>query len=72
MAGFADGEVVGVFVKGVVGEVLVGADAAGLEEAAVHVVDAARTGSLVEVVYVLRAEVEAFWVCFGKVLFDFG
>ena len=29
MAGFADREVVGVFVEGVVGEVLVGADAAG-------------------------------------------
>ncbi len=41
VAGFADGEVIGVFVEGVIGEVLVGTSAAGLEEAAVHVVDVA-------------------------------
>ena len=38
---------------------MVRGDAAGLEEAAVHVVDAARTGALVQVVDVLGAEVEA-------------
>ena len=68
VAGFADGEVVGVFVEGLVGEVFVGASAAGLEEAAVHVMDAVGAGALVEVVYVLGAEVEAV----AESFFDFG
>src|SRR5882757_844539 len=59
VAGFADGEVIGAFVEGLVGEVFVGTSAAGLEEAAVHVVDAVRAGALVEVVDVLGAKVEA-------------
>jgi hypothetical protein len=46
-------------VEGVVGERLVAARAAGFEEAAVHVVDAVGAGALVEVVYVLGAEIEA-------------
>ena len=58
VAGFADGDDVGVIVDGAVDEVFVGASAAGFKEAAVHVVYAVRAGSLVEVVYVLRAEVE--------------
>src|SRR5579871_7044294 len=58
VAGLADGKIIGVFVERVVGEVLVGAGAAGLEETAVHVVDATRTSTLMEVVYVLGAEVE--------------
>jgi hypothetical protein len=71
MAGFADGDDVGVIVDGAVDEVLVGAGAAGLKEAAVHVVDAVRAGSLVEVVYVLGAEVEAVGIYFGEALFYF-
>src|SRR5271168_262134 len=58
VAGFAGGEVVGVFVEGVIGEVFVGTSAAGLEEAAVHVVDTVRAGALVEIVDVLSTEVE--------------
>jgi len=72
VAGFADGEGFGVFVEGVVGEALAGAGAAGLEEGAVHVVDAVRAGALVEVVDVLGAEVEVVGVYFGEVLFDLG
>jgi hypothetical protein len=59
VAGFADGKVIWVFVEGPIGKVFVGASAAGLEEAAMHVVDAVGTGALVEVVYVLGAEIEA-------------
>ena len=59
VAGFANGEIVGVLIEGLVGEVFVRTSAAGLEEAAVHVVDAVGAGALVEVVYVLGAEVEA-------------
>ncbi len=54
---FAGGE--GGFVEGLVGEGMVAAGAAGLEELAVHVVDVAGAGALVEVVDVLGAEVEA-------------
>ena len=43
------------------------ASAAGLEETAVHVVDAVGAGALVEVVYVLGAEVEAV----AESFFDF-
>ncbi len=57
---------VGVFVEGLVGEVFVGASAAGLEEAAVHVMDAVGAGALVEVVDVLSAEVEVL----AEALFD--
>jgi hypothetical protein len=35
-------------------------------------VDAAGAGALVEVVYVLGAEVEVFWICLSEALFDFG
>ena len=56
-ADFAGGE--GGFVEGLVGEGSVAAGAAGLEELAVHVVDVAGAGALVEVVYILGAEVEA-------------
>jgi hypothetical protein len=42
-----------------IGERFVAANAAGLVKAAVHVVDAAGTGALVEVIDVLGAEVEA-------------
>jgi hypothetical protein len=66
VAGFADGEVIGVFVDGLVGEVLVGAGTAGLEEAAVHVMDAVRASAFVEIVYVLSAEVEVL----PETLFD--
>ncbi len=59
VAGFADGNVIGVFVEGLVGEGFVGTSAAGLEEAAVHVVDAMGSSALVEVVYVLGTEIEA-------------
>ena len=55
----AGGEVFCIVVEGLVGEWLVATDAAGLEEAAVHVVDAVGAGALVEVVDVLGAEVEA-------------
>src|SRR6266566_3171383 len=58
VAGFADGEGLRVFVEGLVGEGFVGTSAAGLKEAAVHVVDAVGAGALVEVVYVLGAEIE--------------
>ncbi len=37
-----------------------------------HVMDAAGAGALVEVVYVLGAEVEVVGVYFGEVAFDFG
>jgi hypothetical protein len=72
----AGGEGLGVLVDGLVGEGLgwtlkAGAGAAGFEEAAVHVVDTLGAGALVEVVYVLGAEVEIFRVCFGEALFDF-
>ena len=71
-AGFACGEFLWVFVEGLVGEGLIAAYAAGLEEGSVHVMDAARAGAFVEVVDVLRAEVEVFRICFGEALFDFG
>jgi hypothetical protein len=59
VAGFADGKVIWFVIEGLVGEGFVGTSAAGLEEGAVHVVDATGAGALVEVVYVLGAEVEA-------------
>ena len=62
----ADGE--GGFVEGGVGEGSVAAGAAGLEELAVHVVDVAGAGALVEVVDILGAEVEAA----GHAAFEFG
>jgi hypothetical protein len=40
---------------------MIASDAAGLVERAVHVVDALGAGALVEVVYVLGAEVETVW-----------
>jgi hypothetical protein len=43
-----------------------------LEERAVHVVDALGAGALVEVVYVLSAEVKVCRVCFGEALFNLG
>jgi len=49
----------GGFVEGCVGEGLIAASAAGLEERAVHVVDALGPGALVQVIDVLGAEVEA-------------
>src|ERR1700716_2274030 len=55
VAGFTDGEVIGVFVERLVGEVFVGTSAARLEEVAVHVMDAVGAGALMEVVYVLSA-----------------
>lgn len=58
-AAIAEGESGCGFVEGLVGEGLVATGAAGLEEAAVHVVDACGAGALVEVVDVLGAEVEA-------------
>ena len=61
-----------VFVEGMVGKGLVATGAAGFEEGAVHVVDALGSGALVEVVYVLRAEIEVFGICFRKKLFDLG
>jgi hypothetical protein len=47
------------FVKRLIGEWLVASNAARLEETSVHVVDAAGAGSLVQVIDVLCAEVEA-------------
>jgi hypothetical protein len=70
VAGFADWEVIGVFVEGLVGKGLIGASTAGLKEAAMHVVDAAGASALMEVVYVLGAEVEVVWICLGETLFD--
>ena len=61
-----------VFIEGLIGERLVAEGATGFEERAVHVVDALGAGALVEVVYVLRAEVEVFGICFGEALFDLG
>ena len=58
------------FVEGLVRKRLVAADAAGFEQAAVHMVDAVGAGALVEVVDVLGAEVEVFWICLGEALFD--
>jgi len=63
---FAGGE--GFFVEGGVGEGDVAAGAAGLEELAVHVVEVLRAGALVEVVYILGAEVEAV----GHLAFEIG
>lgn len=68
---FAGGESRGGLVQGLVGEGPVAADAAGLEEASVHVVDAAGAGALVEVVDVLRAEVEAGRILIGFLLIYF-
>jgi len=65
-ADFAGGE--GVLVGGCVGERGVAAGAAGLEEAAVHVVNVARAGALVEVVDILGAEIETA----GHLAFEFG
>ena len=45
--------------EGVIREGMVAAGAAGFEELAVHVVEVVGAGALVEVVYVLGAEVEA-------------
>src|SRR5258708_35243108 len=70
-AGFAGREVSG-FVEGVVGEGLVAARAAGLEERAVHMMDAVGAGALVEIVYVLGTEVEVLRVCFGEALLNLG
>ncbi len=61
VAGCARGKVIGVLIRCVVGEGLVAAFAAGLEELAVHVVEILGAGAFVEVVYVLCAEVEAVW-----------
>ncbi len=65
-AGLAGGE--GGVVEGLVGEGLVAAGAAGLEELAMHVVEVVGAGALVEVVYILGAEVEAV----GHAAFEIG
>ena len=61
-----------VFIEGLIGERLVAEGATGFEERAVHVVDALGAGALVEIVYILGAEIEILRVGFGEALLDLG
>ena len=61
-----------VFIEELIGERLVAEGATGFEERAVHVVDALGAGALVEIVYILGAEIEILRVGFGEALLDLG